>query len=62
MQRLCWSQVKGRIKKHNKKLTLSAVKDLTYKGFRRVGPVQWTKNISNDRDKVEDHYWIADIL
>ena len=30
---LCWSQVKGHIKEHNKKFTLSAVKDLTYECF-----------------------------
>ena len=59
---LCWSQVKGHIKERNQKLTLSAVKDLTYEGFRRVGPEQWRKNISHVRDKVEDHYWIADNL
>ena len=59
---LCWSQVKGHIKEHNQKFTLSAVKDLTYEGFRRVGPEQWRKNISHVRDKVEDNYWIADNL
>ena len=59
---LCWSQLKGHIKEHNKKFTLSAVKDLTYEGFWRVGPEQWRKNISHVRDKVEDHYWIADNL
>ena len=46
---LCW------------KLSLSAVKDLTYM-YRRVGPEQWRKIISHVRDKVEDHYWIADNL
>ena len=56
---LCWSQVKGHIKKHNQKFTLSAVKDLTYEGFRRVGAEQWRKNISYVRDKID---WIADIL
>ena len=55
-----WS--KGHIKEHNQKFTLSAVKDLTYEGFRRVGPEQWRKNISHVRDKVEDHYCIADNL
>ena len=59
---LCWSQVKGHIKEHNQKFTLSAVKDLTYEGFRRVGPEQWRKNISHVRDKVEVHYWNADNL
>ena len=53
---LCWSQVKGHSKEHNKKFTLSAGRDLTYEGFWRVGPKQWRKNISHVRDKVEDHY------
>ena len=52
--KLSWLQVKGHIKEHNKKFT-SAVKDLTYEGFRRVGPKQWRKNISHVRDEVEDH-------
>ena len=38
------------------------MKDLTYKGFNRVGPEQWNKNICHVREKVEDHYWIADNL
>ena len=59
---LCWSQLKGHIKEHNQKFTLSAVKDLTYEGFRRVGPEQSRKNISHVKNKVEDRYWIADNL
>ena len=59
---LCWSQVKGHIKEHNSKFTLSAVRDLTYEGFKRVGPEQWQKNITHVREKVEDHFWIADNL
>ena len=53
---LCWSQVKGHIKEYNQKFTLSAVKDLTYERFRRVGPEQWRKNISHVRNKVEEEY------
>ena len=49
---LCWSQVNGHIQEHNKKFTLSAVKDLTYEGFWRVGPQQLRKNISHVRDKA----------
>ena len=30
---LCRLQVKGHIKEHNKKFTLSAVKDLAYEGY-----------------------------
>ena len=42
---LCWSQVKYYIKTHNTKFTLSAVKDLTYEGFKKVGPEEWKKTI-----------------
>ena len=35
---LCWAKVKGHMKKHNKKFTLSAIRDLTYEGFCKVGP------------------------
>ena len=35
---LCWAQLKRYIKKHNKKFTLSAMRDLTYEGFWKVGP------------------------
>ena len=59
---LCWSQVKGYIKKYNTKFTLSAVKDLTYEGFKKVGPEQWKKNIEHVQKKVEDHFWEADNL
>ena len=38
------------------------MKDLTYEGFRRVGPEQSRKNISHVKNKVEDRYWIADNL
>ena len=30
--------------------------------MKRVGPEQWRKNISHVKNKVEDHYWIADNL
>ena len=54
--------MKGHIKENNSKFTLSFVKDLTYEGFKKVGPEQWKRNISHVKDKVEDHYWIADNL
>ena len=43
-------QVKGYIKQHNKKFTLSDVKDFTYEGFRTVEPQEWKKNIRLVRD------------
>ena len=52
---LCWLQVKDQIKEHNKKFTLSAVKDLTYEGFWTVKYEQWRKNVSHVRDKLENH-------
>ena len=59
---LCWSQVKGYIKEHNKKFTLTAVKELTYKGFKKVTPIEWKNNAEHVRKKVEDYFWEADNL
>ena len=33
-----WSQVKKYIKENNTMFTLTAIKELTYKGFEQVGP------------------------
>ena len=38
---------------------MSAVEDLTYQGFARVGPEQWKNNIKHVETKVEDHFWIT---
>ena len=59
---LCWSQVKGYIKEHNKKFTLTAVKELTYEGFKKVTPIEWKKNVKHIRKKVENYFWEADNL
>ena len=59
---LCWSQVKGYIKEHNKEFTLTAVKRLTYEGFNKVGAAEWKKNIEHVKRKAEDYYWEADNL
>ena len=37
---LCWSQVKGYIKEHNKEFALTVVKRLTYEGFNKVGAAE----------------------
>ena len=58
---LCWSQVKGHIKENNSKFTLSFVKELTYEGFKKVGPEQCKRNIRHLKNKVEDHYWIGNL-
>ena len=59
---LCWSQVKGYIKEHNKEFILTAVKRLTYEGFNKVGAAEWKKNIEHVKRKAEDYYWEADNL
>ena len=41
---------------------MSAVEDLTYQGFARVGPEQWKNNIKHVETKVEHHFWTADNL
>ena len=38
---LAWSQVKRYIKENNKLFTLTAVKELTYRGIEEVGPANW---------------------
>ena len=59
---LCWSQVKGYIKEHNKEFALNAVKHLTCEGFNEVGAAEWKKNIEHVKRKAEDYYWEADNL
>ena len=44
---LAWSQVKRFIKEKNMLFTLTAVKELTYKGFEQVVPAQWKKLIDH---------------
>ena len=51
---LAWSQIKRYIKENNQLLTVSAVKDLTYKGFDQVGPAKWKNLIER---AFEDKYW-----
>ena len=54
---LAWSQVKRFIKEYNTLFTLSAVKELTYKGLEQVGPAQWKKLIDHVQREFEDKYW-----
>ena len=58
---LAWSQVKQYIKE-NKLFTLTAVKELTFKGFDQVGAEDWKKLIEHVRRKFEDKYWAEDGL
>ena len=58
---LAWSRVKRYIKE-NKLFTLTAVKELTFKGFDQVGAEDWKKLIEHVRRKFEDKYWAEDGL
>ena len=58
---LAWSQVK-RYNKENKLFTLTAIKELTFKGFEQLGAEDWKKLIEHVRKKFEDKYWAEDGL
>ena len=60
--KLAWSQVKRYIKENNNLFTLTAVKELTFKGFDQVGAEDWKKLIEHVRRKFEDKYWAEDGL
>ena len=57
---LAWSQVKHI--KHIKLFTLTAVKELTYRGFDQVGAMERKKLIEHIQSKFEDKYWFEDGL
>ena len=59
---LAWSQVKRYIKEHNQLFTLTAVKELTYKGFDEVTPERWKKLVEHVQREFEDRYWRDDGL
>ena len=59
---LAWSQVKRYIKEFNKLYTLTAFKELTFKGFDQVGAEDWKKLIEHVKRKFEDKYWAEDGL
>lgn len=59
---MAWAQVKGYVKDHNKKFTLSEVKRLVDEGFKIVTPERWKKLIKHVQEKIEDHYWEHDGL
>ena len=54
---LAWSQVKRFIKENNQLFTLTAVKELTYRGFDQVGPANWKKLVEHVQRAFEDKYW-----
>ena len=59
---LAWSQVKRYIKENNQLFTLTAVKELTYRGFDQVGPANWKKLVEHVQRAFEDKYWRDDDL
>ena len=59
---LAWSQVKRHIKENNRLFTLSAVKELTYEGFQKVGAERWKKLVEHVQLHFEDKYWVDDGL
>ena len=54
---MAWTQVKGYVKDHNCKFTLSEVERLLNEGFKIVTPERWKKLIKHVQEKIEDHYW-----
>ena len=59
---LALSQVKRFIKENNQLFTLTAVKELTYRGFDQVGPANWKKLVEHVQRAFEDKYWRDDDL
>ena len=59
---LAWSQVKRYIKENNQLFTLTAVKELTYRGIDQVGPANWKKLVEHIERAFKDKYWCDDGL
>ena len=59
---MAWAQVKGHIRVHNTKFTLTHVKELTFDGFAHVGSEEWEKLVQHVQNKVEDKFWEDDAL
>ena len=75
---MAWSQVKGHVKRNNKRyinivmdivivwhlfrFTLTEVKELVYQGFEAVTSERWQSLIKHVQEEVEDHYWEQDGL
>ena len=59
---MAWAQVKGFIRVHNTKFTLTHVKQLTFDGFAHVGSEEWEKLVQHVQNKVEDKFWEEDAL
>ena len=59
---LAWLQVKRYIKENNQLFTLTAVKELTYRGIDQVGPSNWKKLVEHVERAFVDKYWCDDGL
>ena len=59
---LTWSPVKHHIKENYRLFTLSAVKELTYEGFQKVGAERWKKLVEHVHLHFEDKFWVDDGL
>ena len=59
---MAWAQVKGYIRVHNTKFTLTHVKELTFAGFAHVESEEWEKLVQHVQNKVEDKFWEEDAL
>ena len=59
---MAWARVKGYVKEHNRKFTLTEVARLVNEGFNCVTPERWKKLVHHVQQKVEDHYWEHDGL
>ena len=59
---IAWAQVKGYIRVHNTKFTLTHVKELSFAGFAHVGSEEWEKLVQHVQNKVEDKLWEEDPL
>lgn len=59
---MAWAQVKGYVRDHNQKFTLTEAERLVNEGFSCVTPEKWKKLIDHVQQKVENHYWEHDGL
>ena len=59
---LAWLQVRRYIKEKKQLFTLTAVKELTYRGIDQVGPANWKKLVEHVERAFEDKYWRDDGL
>ena len=60
---MAWAQqVKGYVRDHNCRFTLTEVERIVNEGFGCVIPERWKKLVDHVQRKVEDHYWEHDGL